>query len=448
MQHKQKFFKMPKWPNPSTAKDRNSSLARMKVFLDKLGNPHLKLPPVIHVGGTNGKGSTLAYLQAIFAAAGYRVHKYISPHLVEFNERITLSNSFITDNVLEQLADECYYYSEKYSLEVSFFEGVTLMAFLAFSRVEADILLLEVGMGGRLDATNVIHNPLATVVTSISFDHMEFLGNSLEQIATEKAGILKPHSIAIFSWQVSQVMEVLLARAKTVGCTTYACGYNWNFEKNHDNTFQLQVDNNSLNFPQPGLVGLHQYLNASTAALTSLKMVEYFPKITQGIIGEGIQKASWPGRMERLTKGIWTKLLPENFELWFDGAHNDGGIQMVMASLEFMQPEAVIYIIHGRTIYRDMAVFLKHFLGRVELIACIEIMGEPDAENPYKIKAVCDQMGIQSVVADSLKEAIEELVQYHTNKYPGRVARTLICGSLFLAGDVKLLTMSEKTNYF
>jgi dihydrofolate synthase/folylpolyglutamate synthase len=447
MQHKPKFFKMPKWPNPTSPKDRNFSLERMEAFLAKLNNPHLKLPPIIHVGGTNGKGSTLAYLQAIFEAAGYRVHKYISPHLTEFNERITLSGAFITDNFLDSLAEECYYYSEKYSFDLSFFEGVTALAFLGFSRIDADLLLLEVGMGGRLDPTNVIKNPLAAVITSISFDHMEILGNSLSQIANEKAGILKPGVAAIFTWQVSEVMKVLLQRAEDLGCASYTCGIDWSFEKNPDETFQLILENTSIILPKPALIGLHQYINAATAALTALQMIESFPKITLETIATGLQKASWPGRMERLNKGIWGKLLPENFELWFDGAHNDGGIQMVMASLEVLQPEAIIYIIHGRTIHRDMKVFLQYFLKRVELIACIEIMGEPDSENPYKIKETCEEMGLQALVAESLGEAIDSLINYHTKNYPNKVGRALICGSLFLAGDIKLFTETVKFNY-
>ena len=430
---------MPHWPVPRGNREINLGLERMNFLLDKLGNPHEDLPPVVHVAGTNGKGSTLAYLQAIFESAGYSVHKYISPHLRNFNERITLNGSFISTEMVTQLAEECRLVSEEFDIPITFFEGITAIAFLAFSRISADVLLLEVGMGGRLDATNVIENPIASIITSISLDHMEFLGNSLSQIAFEKAGILKKNGLAIFSWEPSEVMDVLIKQSEVVESKKYACGYDWTFNKNDDDSFIITVEDKVIQLPKPSLVGIHQYINASTAAVTALKLMEQFPKIKLENITTGISTASWPGRMEKIKQGVLAKLLPDNFELWLDGAHNEAGAQMLVASLQLMKPKAVIYVIHGRTIHRDMKIFLKHFVDVVELISCIEIMGEPDSEDPHRIKGACDELGILAIVSDSIKDAVQDIVRYHQCNYNENIrGRIVICGSLFLAGDVML----------
>lgn len=439
MQHRPKSFKMPHWPVPKGNRDINLGLGRMKLLMEKLDNPHKKLPPIVHVGGTNGKGSTLAYLQAIFESAGYKVHKYISPHLKSFNERITLAGDLISNEMIDQLAEECRRASEEDDLHMTFFEGITAMAFLAFSRVQADILLLEVGMGGRLDATNIVEDILGSVITSISFDHMDHLGYSIKAIAKEKAGIIKPNSFSVFSWQPSEAMKVLLEKAKEVGCESYACGCDWSFKRNSNESFDLVIDEDSINFPKPSLIGIHQYINSSTAAVTSLRLMDFFPKLSLEVIRKGLQTASWPARMEKIKIGVLTILLPKNIELWLDGAHNESGAQMVVATLQEMQPKGVLYAIHGRTIHRDMKVFLKHFIGIIELVSCIEIMGEPDSEDPHRIKNTCEELGIKAIVSDSIEEAVRDIVKYHKLNYDdSTLGRIIICGSLFLAGDVML----------
>ena len=438
MHHRPKYFKMPKWPIPRGNRDINLGLDRMKLLLEKLGNPHKSLPPIIHVAGTNGKGSTLAYLQAMFESAKYSVHKYISPHLVYFNERITLRGQLISNAMVDELAEECRYYSEHDDIPITFFEGITAMAFLAFSRIPADVLLLEAGMGGGLDATNIVEDVLASVITSISFDHMEFLGDSIPKITYEKAGILKKNGLAIFSWQLNEAMEILLSTAKSLDCETYACGDHWHFNKHSDGTFDIVLGKDTLIFPKPSLLGIHQYINASTAAMTGLRLMEEFDNLSLEHISNGIRDAKWPGRMEKITNGVLGKILPDNIELWFDGAHNEGGIQMIIASFKIMEPKAIIYSIHGRTIHRNMKVFLQYFIEAVELVSCIEIMGEPDSEDPNRIKAVCDELGIKAIVSDSMKDAVLDIIQYHTKYYSTELARIFICGSLFLAGDIIL----------
>lgn len=439
MQHYPKKFWMPHWPIPKGNRDINLGLSRMEMLLGKIGNPHRNLPPVIHVAGTNGKGSTLAYLEAMFQSAGYSVHKYISPHLRNFNERITLNGNFISNDYLTQLAEECRLASEENDIPMTFFEGITAMAFLAFASVPADVLLLEVGMGGRLDATNVIDEPIASVITSISYDHMEFLGNSLPEIAFEKAGILKSHCLGIFSWQPREVMDVLVSQAEVVNCTKYACGYQWTFNKNEDGSFNIITEGETISFPKPSLLGIHQYLNGSTAAMTAMKIMKYFPKLSLKDITSGIRTASWPARMEKITKGVLSSLIPQNFELWLDGAHNEAGAEMLAANLQLMEPKAITYIIHGRTIHRDMKIFLKHLVNVVELVSAIEIMGEPDSEDPHRIKAVCGDLNINAIVSDSILDGIKDIISYHQKKFGNEVnGRIAICGSLFLAGDVML----------
>ena len=430
---------MPHWPVPRGNRDINLGLDRMSFLLEKLGNPHKNLPPIVHIAGTNGKGSTLAYLQAIFDSAGYSVHKYISPHLRNFNERITLNGSFISTEMVTKLAEECRLVSEEFAIPITFFEGITAIAFLAFSRVPADILLLEVGMGGRLDATNVIENPIVSIITSISLDHMEFLGNSLPQIAFEKAGILKKNGLAILSWQPSEVMDVLIKQSEVVESKKYACGYDWTFNKNDDDSFTITIEDRVIQLTKPSLVGIHQYINASTAAVTALKLMDDFPRLQLENIATGIRTASWPGRMEKIHQGVLAKLLPDNFELWLDGAHNEAGAQMLAANLQLLQPQAVLYMIHGRTIHRDMKIFLRHFIGIIELVSAIEIMGEPDSEDPHRIKAACHEIGINSIISDSIVDSVKDIISYHQINFEAYTpARIAICGSLFLAGDVIL----------
>lgn len=443
MHHRPKQFWMPHWPVQRGNRNINLGLSRIKLLLEKLGNPQDNLPPIIHVAGTNGKGSTLAYLQSIFDSAGYSVHKYISPHLRNFNERITLNGNFIDTDYITQLAEECRRISEDNDIAITFFEGITAIAFLAFSRIPADVLLLEVGMGGRFDATNIIPHAICSIITSISYDHMEFLGNTLPEIAFEKAGILKENGLGIFSWQTSEVMSVLRSQADIVGCNKYACGYEWTFNKCDDGSFNIIIADEIINIPQPSLVGIHQYINGSTASFAALQLMQYFPKLNLEHIRHGIKSASWPARMERIKRGVLFSILPSNFELWLDGAHNEAGAQMLATNLQLLEPEAILYMIHGRTIHRDMKVFLKHFIDIIELVSAIEIMGEPDSEDPNRIHAACNELGINSVVSDTIVDSVKDIINYHQNNFELNIlARIVICGSLFLAGDVMLANKS------
>ena len=235
--------------------------ADFKALLFHLGNPHESLPPVIHVAGTNGKGSTIAFMRAIAEAAGLRVHAYTSPHLVRFNERIYLSGSYITDEALHPLLDEVLHFCE--GKEITFFEATTALAFKAFSDVSADLLLLETGLGGRLDCTNVVACPAATVITPISFDHTEFLGSAITTIATEKAGILKPGVPCFLGDQVYEdAAKVIEARAAELSCRLYKAGRDWHVADT-DKAFTLQLEDRQVTYPKPAMSGNHQFANAA-----------------------------------------------------------------------------------------------------------------------------------------------------------------------------------------
>ena len=471
------MVKMPHWPIPYGRKEIDLSLSRIRLLLARLGDPHLNLPPVIHIAGTNGKGSTLAYLKAILRAAGYLVHSYISPHLVRFNERICLAGQEISD-------EDLYYYSEKCRLascdeQLTFFEGTTAVAFLAFASIKADVVLLEVGMGGRLDATNVIDNPALTIITSISHDHTEYLGDTLTQIAGEKAGIIKKNQPCIISWQQQEVLNVLLQHCHNKNASSFCYGVDWHVACNDGETFDLIINdskfitmlgdewlkstqsrinsqddqgnhglpiNYTLGLPNPSLPGIHQFVNASTSVFAALYIARanIFPKIIPDHLAYGISHTSWPGRLQRLDCGVLYQMLPLETELWLDGAHNVGGAEMLAASISNMEPKKHLYLIHGRTKNRDIVAYLRYFQEITEIICCVTVQNEPLAERAEVIHEVALKMGFDSRVCTSLHEAVLECLHHHRGRaYADRSdqlseigIRILICGSLYLAGDV------------
>ncbi len=299
-------------------------------LLSSLDRPETKLPPVIHVAGTNGKGSVIATLRAILEAQGYKVHAYTSPHLLKFNERIYIAGQHIEDNALETLLDEMF--KRNGDNPATFFEFTTALAFLAFSRTPADIVLLETGMGGRLDCSNVITKPLATVITPVSFDHMEFLGDTIAKIAAEKAGIIKQDVPCIIAPQSDDALEVLQDKTKQLSAPLYASRHNWSArQKNDDMIFKYQ-DLETI-YPRPNLIGAHQIQNAG-AALMTLKVIEEKFPVSDRAKQTGLQNIIWPGRMERITRGKYADLLPDNWQLWFDGGHNLAGARSIASILK------------------------------------------------------------------------------------------------------------------
>lgn len=422
---------MPHWPQLLGNKPIDLGLERILALLDTLGNPHRKLPPVIHIAGTNGKGSTSAFLRSIFRAAGYRTHCYTSPHLLNFNERIVINGNPIDDYDLYQIMEECRIASQTHSIPVTFFEGTTAGAFLAFSRHDADVVILETGLGGRLDATNVIEQPLATILTSISMDHTEYLGDHIDLIAREKAGIMKRGSVCISSLQVDSVDVVLQQQAQTVECPLLSFGYDWHSEPNDQGMLYHDASRNtSFHYPLPSLIGDHQIINAGNAICAIKHLTEF--NITDEAIAKGLTTTSWPARLERITKGKLMERLPkgQGWELWLDGAHNEAAAHILQHALSNL-PAKPLYLAVGMTRGRNVELFLKHFKDKAQLVAGVLVETEPSAYKSEYIAKQAEAMGFHAIESESIEHAIDRLIA--EGKTPGRIVFT---GSLYLASDV------------
>jgi dihydrofolate synthase/folylpolyglutamate synthase len=420
---------LPHWPRVGAELQIKLGLERITEFLKALGSPHLKLPPTIHVAGTNGKGSTIAFMRSIAEEAGLKVHRYISPHLIRFNERILLAGQEISDDHLFSLLEECRITSERTGLNVSFFEGVTAAAFLAFSRTPADLLLLEVGLGGRLDATNVIDQPLACVITPISYDHEAFLGSTLSQIAYEKAGIIKPHRPCIVSLQTEEARTVIENHAAQVQATLIQYEYDFGASLTKTGELEYKSTKRTLTTPAPSLSGYHQYINAATAIAT----LDQCYSFSDDTIRSAITKAHWPGRLTRIESSKYLSSLLKNSELWVDGAHNEAGGQ-ALASWLADQPKMPTFLIFGMTKNRDINKFLRHFKDLLTQIICVNIYSEPLSYKGEQIPALITDPDLKAIAipATTLDEAFDYITKSASQTQKIRI---LIAGSLFLASD-------------
>lgn len=424
---------MPHWPKMLGSKPINLGLERILQLMERLGNPHLHLPPVIHVAGTNGKGSTVAMMRSILKAAGYKVHSYTSPHLLNFNERIKLNGVDISDEYLTEIMEECNQAAGD-DIPVTFFEGTTAGAFLAFSRNPADVVLLETGLGGRLDATNIIPEPALTIITPISLDHTEYLGPNISVIAGEKAGIIKPHVPCIISMQYPEVMEVLLSKAEELASPTIAFEYDWMVTPEKEGFIYQNAQRESFTFPRPALLGEHQLINAGTA-IAALEQLKDF-SIPKEAIDKGLKKVKWPGRLQQLTYGSLTEALPEGWEIWLDGAHNEASAHVLARQMEQWQDKP-LYVICGITRGRDPKPLFSHFAPHIKQLVATDIRTEPSATSPKILAQAADELGIKASAVDSIEEAIQEIADAHSA--PGRI---IVCGSLYLVSDA-LSTMKN-----
>jgi dihydrofolate synthase / folylpolyglutamate synthase len=391
-------------------------------LLDALGNPQDALPPVIHVAGTNGKGSTVAFLRAFLEAAGYRVHVYTSPHLVRFHERIRVAGSLIEEDRLLSLLEECERVNA--GAPVTFFEITTAVAFLAFAREAADVTLLEVGLGGRFDATNVIARPAVTAVTPVSLDHQHFLGDTVAKIAFEKAGILKPGVPAVIAPQAPEGMAVIEARAFEVGAPLYRQGHEWTASQAPSGGLSYR-GGRALDLPPPGLLGLHQYDNAGTALACIDRLAGF--AVSEAALAQGMRTVEWPGRLQRLTSGPLAERLPPGSELWLDGAHNAAGGAALAVAVRAWRGQK-LSLVFGMLATHDPAGFLAPFVGLADRLVALAIPGEANARPADELAAAAAALGIDAVPAPGLAEAVAEA------SAPGN--RVLICGSLYLAGRV------------
>jgi dihydrofolate synthase / folylpolyglutamate synthase len=421
------MVKMPHWPVPLWYKPIDLGLERIRALLAKLGNPHMVLPPVVHVAGTNGKGSTLAFLRAFLEESGYTVHCYTSPHLVRFNERIHISGREITDGELYEILEECRIATEALDLPITFFEGTTAAAFLAFSRYPADIVLLETGLGGRLDATNLIDHPAATIITPISLDHMAYLGDTIAKIAAEKAAIMKRGTPCILSMQTAEAEAVCEATADAIGAPLIAYGYDWGVTPTASG-FTYASPDKAFSLPLPALAGEHQLVNAGAAITAALSLKDF--TISDEAIQRGLQSVRWPARLQHLTEGRLAQMLPAGWELWVDGAHNEAGGYMLSLWAETKQ-DRPLYLISGMTQGRDSVKFFEPLASKADFMCGLLVESEASSQTAEYVTAAAEKAGLKAKVCDSLEEALR-----YTCSLSGTPARILVCGSLYLAGTV------------
>ena len=427
----------------------------MEIVLEKLDNPHKKLPPVIHISGTNGKGSTASLIAEIFSCSGKKIHLYTSPHLQDCNERIVLSGEKISDNFLFEIMEETRIAAGETPL--TFFEAFTIGAFLAFSRAPADLLVVECGMGGRIDATNIITEKLLTVITPISFDHVEYLGNSIERIALEKAMIIRPETPLIVASQPAAAKNIIKILAGDQKIPAYFYDEDFSVEMNEEageladdfaKGFNFYFQDYFLeNLPKPALPGSHQYINFATAIAASLltRNSDNFSNENSEIVSnlaanndrdfftsvsKAITSVTWPSRLERIKNSL-EKLLPEGSELWIDGAHNEAGAFALSRWITEQKDEKENFVICGFSKNKCKKEFLEKFRNVAKLVA-VRVSGEPNPESAEKISEIGAKIGMKISVAGDLSEALQRI-----SRVPSRV---VICGSLHLARDVKSYT--------
>jgi dihydrofolate synthase/folylpolyglutamate synthase len=404
------------------------SLGRIERLLAELGHPEGKTPPVIHVAGTNGKGSTVAFMRSILEAADKRVHVYTSPHLVRFNERIRLAGQIVDDARLDAALDECERVNAGQSISV--FEITTAAAFLLFSQTPADYLLLEVGLGGRFDATNVIAKPAASVITPVSMDHPEFLGATVDKIAFEKAGILKAGVPAVIAAQADEALRVIEREAIRLRVPRHLEGREYSV-RGENGRLVYEDEAGLLDLPKPRLPGRHQYGNAA-AAIAALRLVA--PDLPPRAFDLGLAQAQWPARLQKLKGGALISRAPAGAEVWLDGAHNEAGGRVLaeaMADFEEASPRPLVMIC-GTLSAKDTAAFFAHFKGLAREVIAVPIPGEHVARPAEEVAGFATRAGLAARVAPSVGAALDELAGQDWPRPP----RILIAGSLYLAGAV------------
>jgi dihydrofolate synthase/folylpolyglutamate synthase len=408
-------------------------LERMRRLLERLDHPERKLPPVIHIAGTNGKGSTIAYLRGILETSGLRVHVFTSPYLVRINECFRVGRAggglLAGDDELRAALERCE--RANAGAPITIFEIETAAAFCLFAQQEADVVLLEVGLGGRLDATNVIDTPLASVIAPVSMDHTEFLGDTLAQIAGEKAAIIKDKVPVICAEQALEAMAVIARQARRLHAPLHAAGQQWhvNIERGR---LVYQDDRGLMDLAAPKLFGRHQFDNAGLAIAT-LRVLDPF-RIGIADFEAGIVNAEWPARMQRLTSGALVDLTPAGCEIWLDGGHNAEGGRVTataLGDLEERVPRPLV-VIAGMMANKDAPAFLANFAGLTRHVIAVQIPGRDKAMPPDRLADAARALGMRVETSSSVETALQSLARLAYEVPP----RILITGSLYLAGAV------------
>jgi dihydrofolate synthase/folylpolyglutamate synthase len=405
------------------------TLDRMLRILKLLDHPEKRMGPVIHVAGTNGKGSTVAYLRAILEAAGLRVHVFTSPHLVRINERFRIAGTLVSDAELLDALEHCERLNAGEPITV--FEMETAAAFYLFAKHPADVVLLEVGLGGRGDSTNVIEKPLATVITPVAMDHMEMLGDTLGKIAAEKAGIIKRDVPLISALQQPEAEAVIEQRAKQLRAPMHVGGQHWQVSVERGRLV-FQDERGLLDLPAPRLFGRHQFDNAALAIAT-LRAIDAL-KIPVDAYEAGITKAEWPARMQRLGSGALVKLAPAQSEVWLDGGHNADCGRVVAAALGDLEERVSrqLVVIIGMMANKDAGAFLANFAGMTRHIIAVPIPGHENAYTPAALADAGRHLGMRIETAPGVADALRSIARLSYETAP----RILITGSLYLAGEV------------
>lgn len=410
------------------------SLDRMRRLCAALGDPQDRLPPVIHVAGTNGKGSTVAYLRAMAEAAGLKVHVFTSPHLVRFAERIRLAGTLITDAHLADVLDRVE--AANAGLPITFFEITTAAAFVAFAEVPADLCIVEVGLGGILDATNVIQRPAVCVIAPVDIDHREFLGDTIAKIAVEKAGIIKPDASAVSARQHGEAEDVLETTAALAGVELTLMGRDFD-AWNERGRLLVQMQDRLLDLPAPSLLGEHQFANAGLAVAALLALAD--PRIDEAAMGRGIASAVWPARFQRLTAGpLAERAKAAGADLWLDGGHNPHAgraVSRAVADLAARDGRPVA-LISGLLANKDAAGFFGPFRGVAAKVFTVTFEGAA-AASAADTAAAAELAGLRACACDSVEDALDRALKLEPTPH------VLICGSLYLAGEV--LAMSPET---
>ncbi len=396
------------------------TLDRVWRLLEALDNPQNAMPPVIHLAGTNGKGSTQAMIRAGLEAMGKRVHAYTSPHLARFHERIRLAGELISEEALTAFLDECY--AKNGGESITYFEITTCAALLAFARTPADYTLLEVGLGGRLDATNVIDKPAVTIITPVDLDHQQFLGETLAEIAGEKAGIIKRGVPCVVGPQKPEGLEVIEARAERLGAPLLAYGQQWHVSTENGRLI-YQDEQGLLDLPLPNLPGPHQIMNAG-AALAALRHLG----ADEAACEAAVTKAFWPARMQRLKTGPLVEAAGDS-DLWLDGGHNPAAGEAIAATLAQM-PKRETHLICGMLNTKDIGGYLRPLAPHVASLHAVSIPGEANTLPADVTAAAATKAGIPAYEAHSVSEALADI------RAQNEESRILICGSLYLAGNI------------
>ena len=398
------------------------TLDRVWHLLERLGNPQSDLPPVIHIAGTNGKGSTQAMIRAGLEAVGHKVHAYTSPHLARFHERIRLAGNLISEPSLSDYLDICYAAND--GAPITYFEITTCAAILAMARTPADYTLLEVGLGGRLDATNVVDDPLLTVITPVSMDHEGFLGDTLPKIATEKAGIIKRGVACVVGPQDDAGLDVIETRAAKLGAPLLCFGQHWHAAPERDGMV-YQDETGLLDLPRPALPGDHQIQNAGMA----IAALRHLGKDTPACHG-AVTNATWPARMQRLSTGpLVERARASGAEIWLDGGHNPAAGTALANPLSQL-PKRPTYMICGMLNTKDVSGYLAPLTDQTQGLYAVAIPGEANTLPPDVVVDAAQTVGHTAHAADDVDKALTDILETSPN------ARILICGSLYLAGRI------------